>query len=196
MNGKKKNNRQASDHWLLFLIQHFVGFSIEVILQSFDFFIELLDKPAKWDPTVNTLDEAATAKPQIKGVLQCQTIIRTITQSGFRTQIKTSPYIQVSGHEFSVFQIWKLWQIIQALLHKALINVRQMQFEYANCKQHNRNSITNDSYVECEKYRLHSRIFSVSSSSCLLCLFESLIFSNFWNPFLQQQQQEQHEKTM
>jgi hypothetical protein len=34
------------------------------------------------------------------------------------------------------------------------------------------------------KYLLHSRIFSVSSSNCLLCLFESLIFSNFWNPFL------------
>ena len=33
-------------------------------------------------------------------------------------------------------------------------------------------------------YLLHSRIFSVSSSNCLLCLLESLTFSNFWNPFL------------
>lgn len=35
-------------------------------------------------------------------------------------------------------------------------------------------------------YRLQSRNLSVSSSNCLLCLLESLIFSNFWNPFLHQ----------
>ena len=31
---------------------------------------------------------------------------------------------------------------------------------------------------------LQSRILSVRSSSCLLCLLASLIFSSFWNPFL------------
>jgi len=33
-------------------------------------------------------------------------------------------------------------------------------------------------------YRLHSFIFPVRSSNCLACLFESLILSIFWNPFL------------
>lgn len=42
------------------------------------------------------------------------------------------------------------------------------------------------------KYLLHSRILSVRSSNCLLCLLVSLIFSNFWNPFLHYD--EQHAK--
>lgn len=33
-------------------------------------------------------------------------------------------------------------------------------------------------------YLLHSLIFPVSSSNCLLCLLESLILSSLWNPFL------------
>jgi len=109
---------------------------------------------------------------------------RKITQSSFWTQIKTSRYIQVSGHEFSILQIWNMWHIIQALLHKACINVTQMQFQYRMINNNIETRLTNDTYMECEKYRLHSLIFSVSSSNCLLCLFESLIFSNFWNPFL------------
>ena len=51
-------------------------------------------------------------------------------------------------------------------------------------RHHHHHQIIKNRYKYEMGYLLQSRILSVSSSSCLLCLLASLIFSSFWNPFL------------
>lgn len=66
-------------------------------------------------------------------------------------------------------------------LSKSLIRLKKE--EEGNIHQNQIQFIKNE-MKEKECYLLQSRILSVSSSSCLLCLLASLIFSSFWNPFL------------